>query len=130
MACGTPDGLRPLLTPAEPVDEIRGRGLRPLVAPGHRGPHGVALRVERHQRVLLRGDPDGLHAFEQPAARGLAEREEPRLWIDIGGTATALAGFERVRGIALLEHGTGVRVTDHDPSEIGRTVQPGDYPHD
>ena len=100
-----------------------------LSPPGIAGRTVLPCESSGTSAVLLRGDPDGLHAFEQPAARGLAEREQPRLWIDIGGTATALAGFERVRGIALLEHGTGVRVTDHDPSEIGRTVQPGDYPH-
>jgi len=112
----TPHRLGPRLAPAERVDEV-GRGdLRALVAAGHGGTDGVALGVEGHDGVLLRRHADGLHALEETAAGGFTEGEEPRLGIDVG---CAAAAFHRVRGIPLLEHGTGVCVADDDASEIG-----------
>ncbi len=67
------DGLRPRGTPAQRVDEIRGRGLRPPVIAHQRRPYEIALDVQRDQAVRLRGDADRLHPFEQPASRRLAE---------------------------------------------------------
>lgn len=68
-----PDGLGPGLPPAEPVDEIRSRGLRTPVVAEQRRPYEIALVVQRHQPVLLRGHTDGLHAFEQPSGGRLTE---------------------------------------------------------
>lgn len=119
-----PDGFRPGTPPAQRVDEI-GRGhLGPPVIAEQGRAHEVALLVQRHHPVLLRRDPDGLHAFEQPAGGRLAEREQPGLRIDLGGL-----GLDRMGGVPLPEHGARVRVTDDDVSEGGRTVQPRDYAH-
>ncbi len=118
-----PDGLRPCAAPAERVHQVRGRGLRPLVVADQRGPYEIPLRIQRHQPVLLRGNPDRLDALQQPASRGLAQRHQPRLRI---GLRTLLDG---VWCIPLPDDGTRVRIADHDPCACGRTVQSGDYPH-
>ncbi len=111
--------LRPRLAPAERVDEVGRRDLRPLVAADHRRTHGVALRVQRYDGVLLSRDTDRLHALQQPAARGLAQGQQPGLRVDVGRPADALGALHRMRRISLPEHGSGVRVTDDDTSEIG-----------
>ncbi len=80
-----PDGFGPGLPPAQPVDEI-GRGdLRPPVVAEQGRAYEIALLVQGDEPVLLRGDPDGLHTFEQPAGGRLTEREQPGLRIDLGG---------------------------------------------
>lgn len=117
------DGLRPGAAPAERVDQIRRRALRSLVVAHQRGPDEVALDVQRHQAVRLRRDTDRLHPFEQPAAGRLTQGNQPCLRIDLGPL------LDRVRRIALPDHGTCVRIADHDPCAFGRTVQSGDYPH-
>ena len=56
-----------------------------LSLPTSAGRTVLPWRVQRHEPVLLRGHADGLHAFEQPAAGRLTEREQPGLRIDVGG---------------------------------------------
>ncbi len=68
-----PDRLGPGLPPAEPVDQIRRGGLGTPVVAEHRRPYEIALVVQRHQPVLLRGHTDGLYAFEQPSGGRLTE---------------------------------------------------------
>ncbi|CAM5733061.1 hypothetical protein SMICM304S_12220 [Streptomyces microflavus] len=94
-----PDRLGPGLPPAQRVDQI-GRGhLRPPVVAEQGGAYEVALPVQRYEPVLLGGDTDGLHTFEQPAGGRLTEGEEPDLRIDLA------VGLDRVGGIPLPEHG-------------------------
>ncbi len=109
-----PHGLGPGLPSAEPVDQVRGGGLRPPVVAQQRGAYEVALVVQRYQTVLLRGHTDGLDAFEEPPGGSLTEGEEPRLRVHLRGL-----GLDGMRGVPLPQHRTGVRVADDDVSEGG-----------
>ncbi|CAM5267332.1 hypothetical protein SALBM135S_04849 [Streptomyces alboniger] len=127
------DGLRPGLAAAERVDQAHGRP--PPWArrspPTMRGAHGVALRPSsgtsafgsaRRRRWPAR--PRGARRRRPRRGRGARPADRrPR-------ACPALGALQRVRGRSPgLQHGARVRVADDDARGIGRTVQPGDYPH-
>jgi hypothetical protein len=119
--------LDPGPPPPQRVQQVCGRDLRPLVVAVQGRAHRRTLRVQGYDTVLLRGDPDGLHILQQPTGRRLSQGEQPGLRVDVVAFPFALAGM---RSVTLPQHGSGVSVTDHDASELGRAVQSGDYPHD
>lgn len=109
--------MRPGLPGAQGVHEIGGGDLCAPVTADEGRAHRVAVGVQRDQRVLLGGDPDGLDTLQQAATRGFPEGEQPGLGVDVA-RAAALGGIDRMGGVPLPEHGTGVCVADHDAGEI------------